>query len=456
MRTHWKPQAKQEIALARTEDEILFGGARGGGKTDAGQAFLLYDIGHERYRALVIRRNATDLDDWIDRAKAMYSAVGGKLVGSSFVFPSGAKIRTGHLKDDSAYSKYQGHEYHKILIEELTHIPRESDYEKLRASCRSTVPGIRPQVFATTNPDGPGWKWVKRRWGIPDSPSGIVRTADDRTGLTRVFIPSRLEDNAILMENDPQYVRQLESITDEELRDAWLNGSWSGFGIKGSYYRDQISQAHRDGRIGSVPHDPFLPVHTWWDLGIGDSMTVGFFQKAGKEWHAIDYYEASGEGMAHYASVLASKASEMGYVYGKHYAPHDIMARELGTGVTRYETAKSLGIAFETRFVGDREASAVPMLGIADGINAVRGRFPSLWIDADRCERLVECLSNYRKEWNDKMGEFKDRPLHDQYSHGADMVRYWAVTDIEEDDSAIRAMEARIARNRMQGSGTMR
>lgn len=448
---HWSAQPKQEIALSRNEDEILFGGARGGGKTDAGQAFLLYDIGNPRYKALVIRRNATDLDDWIDRAKIMYAAAGAKYTGNSFTFPSGAKIRTGHLKDDNAYSKYQGHEYHKILIEELTHIPNESDYEKLRASCRSTVPGIKPQMFATTNPDGPGRKWVKRRWNIPDVPSGNVKITDEKSGMTRIFIPSKLEDNKILMENDPLYIKQLESITDEELKAAWLEGSWTGFGIKGAYYKNQINQAYKENRITNVPHDEFLPVHTWWDLGIGDATTIGFFQVVNKEWRIIDYYEGSGEGMAYYVSILAQK----GYIYGKHYAPHDIMAREMGTGVTRYETAKKLGLTFQTRFVNDKELSAVPMLSIDDGINAVRGRFNTLWIDKTKCDRLIECLTNYQKEWNDKMGEFKSSPLHDQYSHGADMMRYWSVTNIVEDNSVKEIMARRILQNRM-ARGTMK
>lgn len=448
-KVHWKPQKKQEIALARTEDEILFGGARGGGKTDAGQAFLLYDIANPKYKALVIRRNATDLDDWIDRAKNMYAAAGGKYIGNSFQFPSGAKIRTGHLKDDNAYSKYQGHEYHKILIEELTHIPTESDYEKLRASCRSTVPGIKPQVFATTNPDGPGRKWVKKRWSIPDVPNGIVTYTDEKSGLSRIFIPSKLQDNEILMKNDPLYIKQLESITDEELRSAWLEGSWTGFGIKGAYYKNQLAEAYKQGRITTVPYDQFLPVHTWWDLGIGDATTIGFFQVINKEWRIIDYYEGSGEGMSYYVKILRDK----GYIYGKHYAPHDIMVREMGTGVTRFETAKSLGLTFETRFVGTgetkKEVSYVPMLLIDDGINAARMRFNTLWIDVNKCARFIECISNYQKEWNDKMGEFKSSPLHDQYSHGADMLRYWAVTDISTDTSAQDAMRQRVLRNRM-------
>ena len=420
MKIHWKPQPKQEIALQAIEDEILYGGARGGGKTDAGQAWLMYDIDKPRYRALVIRRNATDLDDWIDRAKHMFLPAKGVFTGDTFTFPSGAKIRTGHLKDDNAYSKYQGHEYQKLLLEEITHIASESNYEKLLGSVRSTIPEIKPQVFATTNPDGPGYKWVKKRWNIPDNPTDIIRTKDEITGRTRIFIPSRVQDNPTLMQNDPGYIKYLESIQDEDLKEAWLNGNWGGITLKGAYYRKQLQKAREENRITSVPYEGMLPVYTWWDLGMSDSTCIGFFQFVGNEIHMIDYFEAQGEGLNYYANILSNK----GYVYAEHYAPHDIEVRELGTGKSRKEIAASFGINFQV----------VPNLPIDDGINAVRLKFGRLWIDDKKCEGFIDAISQYQKEWNDKMGDYKAKPLHDWTSHAADMLRYWAVTSISSPD----------------------
>src|SRR5690606_38228357 len=137
-----------------------------------------------------------------------------------------------------AYSKYQCHEYQKLLIEELTHIPSEHDFEKLLGSNRSTIPSIRPQFFGITNPDGPGHKWLKARWKIPSTPEFSLDypSADSRTGRSRVFVPARLEDNPALTTTDAGYKALLNSIQDEELRDAWLLGTWGGFGTKGSYY----------------------------------------------------------------------------------------------------------------------------------------------------------------------------------------------------------------------------
>jgi hypothetical protein len=237
----WQPHPKQVEALRRREFEILFGGARGGAKTDGGFAWLTYPFvennpeAAERYRALVIRKNSEDLSDWLDRAREFYLTMGGRVVGrpAEIRFPNGARFKTGHMKDDNAYTKYIGHEYQRILIEELTLIPREDDYEKLLSACRSTVPGIKPQVFCTTNPGGIGHNWVKQRWNIQGTPPYAINpVATNRGG--RAFIHATVEDNPTLIEKDPDYIEWLESIKDPVLRAAWRHGDWSVFA--GQYF----------------------------------------------------------------------------------------------------------------------------------------------------------------------------------------------------------------------------
>lgn len=426
---YWSPQPKQAQALKSNADEILFGGARGGGKTDAGMAWMLYEIKNPNYRGLVIRRNYKDLGDWIDRARQMYQHAGGKYVSEAFHFPSGAVIRTGHLADKDAYQKYQGHEYQKILIEELTHISREGLFEKLIGSCRSTDRTIQPQVFCTTNPDGAGHEWVKKRWEIPDVPKEVVRT--EKNGRIFEFIPSTLHDNRYLMENDPGYLTYLESMGDEELKRAWIHGSWEGFNIEGAFYAKQLKEARIAGRITDVPYEPRLPVYTYWDLGMADSTAILFFQVNVGQWRLFDAYSGSGEGLAFYADVLEKK----GYSYAQHFAPHDIQVRELGTGKSRLETAESFGISFDM----------APNLRVYDGIDAVRTKFKDIWIDQTKCADFLEAIAHYRKEWDEKRGEFKSNPLHDWTSHYADALRYWAVTDIYVPD---RNMEFKVYQNR--------
>lgn len=225
----WRPHiGPQTEALQRSEFEILYGGARGGGKTEAGLAWLVEPdyVSHPQYRALVVRRNVEDLRDWVDRARYFYLPLGVDVVGNpaEFRFPSGAKIRTGHLKDENAYEKYQGHEYQKELIEELTQIPTEEQYLKLVSSCRSTI-GLPAQVFATTNPGGPGHQWVKERW------VDVARNkthVDSVTKRTRVFIPAKITDNPTLIDRDPDYIHFLDGLP-EELRRAWRDGDWDVF-----------------------------------------------------------------------------------------------------------------------------------------------------------------------------------------------------------------------------------
>jgi len=242
----WRPFPHQELALSQPTDtfETLFGGSRGPGKTDAGIVWLLYDIGHPLLRCLVIRRNADDLSDWVDRAGRMYARYGAKIAYKPAVitFPSGAVIRCGHLKDEQAYTKYLGHEYQRILIEELTQIPSEKRYLQLISSCRSTIPELRPQVFATTNPGGQGHSWVKKRFVEPGVPGVAFR--DEESGRKRVFIPATVDDNPVLKTTDPDYVHFLDALkdTDEQLWKAWRHGSWDVWA--GQAFREFMAHKH--------------------------------------------------------------------------------------------------------------------------------------------------------------------------------------------------------------------
>lgn len=185
--------------------------------------------------------------------------------------------------------------------------------------------------------------------------------------------------------------------------------------IKGAYYQAELGKAKAEHRIGHVPYDPVLPVDTWWDLGIGDSTAIWFVQSLRTgEIRVIDYYESSGEGMAHYASVLRQR----GYAYGRHVGPHDIQVRELGSGRTRIETAQSLGLKFEI----------APNISIDDGIHATRMILPRCWFDETKTAVGVECLRHYRKRWNASLNEFSETPVHDHFSHGADAFRMGAVS----------------------------
>jgi phage terminase large subunit len=183
--------------------------------------------------------------------------------------------------------------------------------------------------------------------------------------------------------------------------------------VPGSIFGKELQAAQEAGRIGNVPYDPTQRVDTWWDLGIGDSTAIWFTQNVGRAVHVIDYYEARGEGLPHYAKVLTNKD----YVFGTHNAPHDIEVRELGSGKSRREISYDLGINFRV----------VPKLPIEDGIHAAQMLITRTWFDQDRCKVGLEALRHYHRAYNERLRTFRATPVHDFSSHAADAWRYCGV-----------------------------
>jgi phage terminase large subunit len=181
----------------------------------------------------------------------------------------------------------------------------------------------------------------------------------------------------------------------------------------GAYYAALIADSRRAGRITSVEHDKDLPVYVAWDLGIGDSMVLLLWQQQGSQIRVIDHYENHSQPLPHYVKWLEAKP----YEYADDWVPHDAKVRELGTGRTRVETLKSLG----------RKPRVVPNHKIDDGINALREVLPRMWFDAEKCEYALECLMQYREDFDEKLLTLKSRPLHDWTSHTADSARYCAM-----------------------------
>jgi hypothetical protein len=183
--------------------------------------------------------------------------------------------------------------------------------------------------------------------------------------------------------------------------------------IMGAYFGKEIAEAERDHRVTALEIEPLLPVHTAWDLGMGDATSIWFFQVVADEIRFIDHYENTGQGLEHYVKELNAR----GYRYGLDYVPHDARVRELGTGRSRLETLMSLGR--KPRVVADHK--------LMDGINAARMTIPKAWFDARRCHDGLEALRQYRAEYDEKARTFRDRPKHDFTSHAADAFRYAAV-----------------------------
>ena len=219
-----------------------------------------------------------------------------------------------------------------------------------------------------------------------------------------------VEDTKAISVEDIERERR-EGMDDELVNQEYYCG-FEGF-LQGSYYANQLRDAEKEGRICTIPHEKNLQVNTYWDLGVGDATAIWFMQQVGKELRFIDYYEMSGEGLPYYVKYLKSKP----YNYGRHYAPHDIRVRELGSGRSREETARSLGLPFQV----------ISKIAIDDGIHALRLIFNRLWFDKTKCKDGLNALRQYHKEFDDKRGEFKSKPFHDWSSHASDALRGFAV-----------------------------
>ena len=242
----WRPfDGPQREFCERGEYEVLFGGAKGPGKTDCliAEAARLYE--HPNYHGLILRRTFPRLQEIIDRCWQLYPKMGGEYRASEhrWYFKSGAKITLGHVQHEDDKRNYHGKEFHFIGFDELTEFS-STQYSFILANVRMAKGGLDLQIRATTNPGGPGHVWVKEyfvdtckptEWVDYFSGDGVVRKmavpgvhVDPLTGTSRCFVPATVYDNAAIMINDPGYVSRLEALPHvEKLR--LLHGDWKTF-----------------------------------------------------------------------------------------------------------------------------------------------------------------------------------------------------------------------------------
>jgi phage terminase large subunit len=279
--------------------------------------------------------------------------------------------------------------------------------------------------------------WVDEAEGVSDSAwqklIPTVREEDSEIWVTwnpesklsathrrfRINGPADMKITEINWRDNPYFpsVLEQERLEDEKQRPDLYGHIWEGEMLvhaEGAYYAVEMRNAASENRITNAPYDRDIGVVTAWDLGVGDSTAIWFAQFVGAEVRLIDYYECSGVGLDHYARVL----SERGYVYDQHVLPHDVRVRELGSGKSRLETLENLGV---------RPVQIAPQLNVDDGIQAVRSMLGRCWFDAEKCERGIDALRQYRRDYDEKGMTWRGRPLHDWTSHCADAMRYLAV-----------------------------
>jgi hypothetical protein len=331
----WAPQEGPQTALLQCPIfEVFYGGARGGGKTEGSIGDWLEHSSKygEAAVGIFVRRKFKQLAEVIARTKQIFPKMGAKYneQKAEWRMPGGARLKFVYLERDSDAEEYQGHNYTRVYVEEITNFPSPSPINKLRATLRSGS-GVPVGMRLTGNPGGPGHNWVKERYINPD-PKGYKVIAEEcdvevdgvmqTVRLERVFIPSKLGDNMLLLRNDPTYVLRLRQSGSEALVKAWLEGNWDI--VDGAYFDiDEDRHVKDRGYIRFAP--PQTVRFRSFDWGSAKPFSVGWWAIADGTWPQSDplpvnsifryreWYGASGpnKGLYMTADAVEKKILEM-------------------------------------------------------------------------------------------------------------------------------------------------
>jgi len=291
----WSPQEGPQTALLECPVfEVFYGGARGGGKTEASIGDWLEHSSTygEAAIGLFVRRKLIQLAEVIARTKQIFPKLGAKFneQKKEWVMPGGGRLKFAYLERDSDAEEYQGHNYTRLYVEEVTNFPSSGPIDKLRATLRSGA-GVPVGMRLTGNPGGPGHNWVKRRYIDPNPAGYQIITEDEEividgikrtVSVDRVFIPSKLGDNMLLLRNDPTYVLRLRQSGSEQLVKAWLEGNWDI--VDGAFFDELNELQHM--RPSSLIHQatPQTIRFRAFDWGSARPFSVGWYAICDGEW----------------------------------------------------------------------------------------------------------------------------------------------------------------------------
>lgn len=325
MRVIWEPLPKQAAFMRRGEDEALYGGAAGGGKSDAIVAEALRQVHIPHYKGLILRKTYPQLAELVDKTLNYYTRAfpQAKYNESKHVwlFPSGAKIYFGSMQHTKDKLRYQGQAYDYIAFDELTHFTFD-EYSYLFSRNRPNGPGTRCYIRATANPGGVGHGWVKERFIIPAPPMTTIWDAvkirfpdgrEEERRKSRVYVPATVFDNPKMLQNDPEYLTRLASMPEAE-KQALLYGNWDTFaGQVFTEWRDDPDHYH--DRLNTHVIQPFLIPEGWrivsaMDWGYTRPFSIGWYayDREGTMYRIREFYGINKEGTPNVGARMSADA----------------------------------------------------------------------------------------------------------------------------------------------------
>lgn len=417
----WAPQEGPQTALIQCPVfEVFYGGARGGGKTEGSIGdWLEHSATYgEAAVGIFVRRKFKQLTEVIARTKQIFKKIGAKYneQKAEWIMPNGARLKFVYLERDSDAEEYQGHNYTRVYVEEVTNFPNPSPINKLRATLRSSL-GVPVGMRLTGNPGGPGHNWVKARY-IDPAPQGYKIITEEcqveidgeiqTVSLDRVFIPSKLGDNMLLLRNDPTYVLRLRQSGSEALVKAWLEGNWDI--VDGAYLEfDEEKHVKDRGYIRFAP--PQTVRFRSFDWGSAKPFSVGWYAIADGTWPNTDplpfgslfkyreWYGASGpnKGLGMTADLVQKNILQMEKDERIRYAVADpaIFIRNGGPSIAESMAACRWRRADNKRLPGWEQLrqrlageNGAPMIYFADQCEDTIRTLPVLQHDEDDIEDL--------------------------------------------------------------------
>lgn len=448
----WQPQPGPQTALLQCPVfEVFYGGARGGGKTESSLGDWLEHSSKygEGAIGIFVRRKFTQLAEVIARSKQLFPKIGAKYneQKAEWRMPGGGRLKFVYLERDSDAENYQGHNYTRIYVEEVTNFPSPSPIDKLRATLRSGT-GVPVGMRLTGNPGGPGHNWVKKRY-IDPNPKGFQIVTEEAeleingikqtVSLDRVFIPSKLGDNMLLMQNDPTYVLRLRQAGSEALVRAWLEGDWNI--VDGAFFDEWDETAHVKPADLFLTRTPQTILFRSFDWGSAKPFSVGWYAICDGLWPppSTGFPPFPRGAIFKYREWYGAKAPNVGLKLTAYEVANGVLGpdgKRISDGIIQMEAGERIryAVADPSIFIRNGGPSIAESMAKcrwrkADnkrqpGWEAVRQRLvgldgePMLYI-ADSCEDTIRTLPVLQHD--DKDAEDLDTDGED---HAADELRY--------------------------------